>query len=413
MTTLLPFPGLVVKSEWADQVTTGPYDAYTPEQRTSISEENPYSFLNVTKSREDLPEELREDVGSLLDSCSEAMQRLYDADVYNSHDEVSLFLYRLEINDHVQTGVMGLLPVTNDDDKKILRHELFRPNRAELMAHHLVRVGASSSPVSLTYRSNASLEEEISRLCEAEPELVSESEGILQTVWAVAGEDAKRLSSLFEEKIFYVTDGHHRLAAASEALKVFGDAGGPLKHIQAVLFPDSEMLVLPFHRRVQDRQERSFEEILSELKKIAPLTHQSDVEQARPQPGQVGIYIEGSWYTMELPTAAGTRVVDALDVSRLQNGILDPVFDIKDPGSDPIISYVPEPVGIKALESQCDSSNAVGFILHPTSIDELMAVADAGERMPPKSSYFEPKPRSGIFVRRLNRESGWITPVTS
>ena len=210
-----------------------------------------------------------------------------------------------------------------------------------------------------------------------------------------------------------MTDGHHRLAAASEALKVFGDAGGPLKHIQAVLFPDSEMLVLPFHRRVQDRQKRSFEEILSELKKIAPLTHQSDVEQARPQPGQVGIYIEGSWYTMELPTAAGTRVVDALDVSRLQNGILDPVFDIKDPGSDPKISYVPEPVGIKALESQCDSSNAVGFILHPTSIDELMAVADAGERMPPKSSYFEPKPRSGVFVRRLNRESGWITPVAS
>ena len=122
-------------------------------------------------------------------------------------------------------------------------------------------------------------------------------------------------SLVFEEKIFYVTDGHHRLAAASEALKVFGDAGGPLKHIQAVLFPDSEMLVLPFHRRVQDRQERSFEEILSDLKIIAPLTQQIDVEKARPQPGQVGIYIEGSWYTMELPAAAGARVVDALDLS--------------------------------------------------------------------------------------------------
>ena len=149
---------------------------------------------------------------------------------------------------------------------------------------------------------------------------------------------------------FYVTDGHHRLAAASEALNSFGDAGGPLKHIQAVLFPDTEMLVLPFHRRVQDREGRSFEKILEEIKKISPLTVQRDAEQARPQPGQVGIYIDGCWYTTELPTSTGSRVVDLLDVSRLQSGILEPVFDIKDPGSDPIINYVPEPVGISALE---------------------------------------------------------------
>jgi len=408
--TLVPFPGLVVKSEWADRVTTGPYDAYTPEQRTRISEKNPYSFLNVTKSREDLPEESRNDIEALLISCSDAMQRLYNANVYNSHDEPSLFLYRLEIEGHSQTGVMGLLPVTNDDDQQILRHELFRPNRAELMAHHLVKVGASSSPVSLTYRSDKILEEEISRLCIEEPVLVSENEGVLQTVWAVTGINAEKLSSLFEQKTFYVTDGHHRLAAASEALEFFGDAGGPLRHIQGVLFPDSEMLVLPFHRQIQDRKNRTPEKVLEALEIIEPLTRQRDALRARPKAGQVGVYINCAWYTMNLPLASNNRVVDQLDVSRLQDCILKPVFDIEDPGNDPVISYVPEPVGVTALESQCDATGSIGFILHPTSIDELMAVADAGERMPPKSSYFEPKPRSGVFVRCLNREAGWRDP---
>ena len=411
MATLLPFPGLVVKSEWADQVVTGPYDAYTPEQRIKISRENPYSFLNVTKSREDLPEESRDDVENLLASCSDAMNLLYEADVYNSYDEPSLFLYRLEIEGHAQTGVMGLLPVTDDDDQQILRHELFRPGRAQLMAHHLMTVGASSSPVSLTYRSDKALEEEMTRLCLNEPELISNNEGVLQTVWVVSGDDAQKLSSLFEEKTFYVTDGHHRLAAASEARDLFGDAGGPLNHIQAVLFPDSEMLVLPFHRQIQDRKDRTPEELFDSLTAIGSLTSRENVSEARPDAGQVGIYLNHSWHTMNLPPSSSNRVVDQLDVSRLQDGILKPLFDIEDPGNDPVISYVPEPVGVATLESQCDAAGSIGFILPPTSINELMAVADGGERMPPKSSYFEPKPRSGVFVRRLDREAGWVDPT--
>ena len=386
MATLLPFPGLVVKSEWADQVVTGPYDAYAPEQRIKISRENPYSFHHGTTSREDLPDESRDDIESLVACCSDAMNLLYGADVYNSHDKPSLFLYRLEIEGHIQTGVMGLLPVTDDDDQQILRHESFRPVRAQLMAHHLMKVGASSSPVSLTYRSDKALEQEMARLCLKEPELISNNEGVLQTVWVITGDDAQKLSSLFEEKTFYVTDGHHRLAAASEALDLFGDAGGPLNHIQAVLFPDSEMLVLPFHRQIQDRKHRTPEEVLERLAAIGPLTRKENVSNARPDAGQVGIYINRSWYTMSLPSTSSNRVVDQLDVSRLQDGVLKPLFDIEDPGNDPVISYVPEPVGVATLESQCDATGSIGFILPPTSISELMAVADAGERMPPKSS---------------------------
>ncbi len=116
------------------------------------------------------------------------------------------------------------------------------------------------------------------------------------------------------------------------------------------------------------------------------------------------MYVAGDWWTLELPDAAGDRAVDALDVSRLQDGVLAPVFGITDPGNDPMIDYVPDPVGVEALVERCDEDGRIGFVLHHTSVAELMDVADAGDLMPPKSSYFEPKPRSGVFVRRLERE---------
>jgi uncharacterized protein (DUF1015 family) len=133
----------------------------------------------------------------------------------------------------------------------------------------------------------------------------------------------------------------------------------------------------------------------------------ADADDARPDgPGRVGVYAGGCWYAADLPAASGDRAVDRLDVSRLQAGLLAPVFGIDDPSSDPAIDYVPDPVGLDALMARCDADGAVGFVMHATSVAELMAVADANELMPPKSSYFEPKPRSGVFVRRLDRESG-------
>jgi uncharacterized protein (DUF1015 family) len=172
-----------------------------------------------------------------------------------------------------------------------------------------------------------------------------------------------------------------------------------------VLFADEQLLVLPFHRRVGDRSGRRADELVEALGASGPLTRVDDADAARPRsPGSVGVYLAGDWYTLELPPPAGDRAVDALDVSRLQDGILGPVFGVIDPGSDPMIDYVPDPVGVDALVERCDEDNRVGFVLYHTSVTELMDVADDGDLMPPKSSYFEPKPRSGIFVRRLDRE---------
>jgi uncharacterized protein (DUF1015 family) len=410
---LRPFPGLVVDPAWADRVISGPYDAYTPAQRSAMAAENPYSFLHVTRSQEDVPPEQRDDIDGLIDYCAASMHRLYDAGAYQCHDEPVLFLYRMGIDTsegrHVQTGIMGLVPVTEDGDRRILRHEAVRPGRTDLLARHLLTVGASSSPISLTFRSDEDLEATIASCCEQPPVLDSHHEGVDQTVWAVGGDAAAALIAAFGRRTLYVTDGHHRLAAAIDARSRVPDrpGDGPLEWIQAVLFADEQLLVLPFHRRVGDRSGRRADELVEALGASGPLTRVDDADAARPRsPGSVGVYLAGDWYTLELPPPAGDRAVDALDVSRLQDGILGPVFGVIDPGSDPMIDYVPDPVGVDALVERCDEDNRVGFVLYHTSVTELMDVADDGDLMPPKSSYFEPKPRSGIFVRRLDREQG-------
>ena len=409
MSVLHPFPGLVVHSEWAERVTTGPYDAYSPDERAALSEANPYSFLNVTRSMEDVPEERRHDVDGLLAECAAAMDRLYGVGAYRSFEDPALFLYRLEVDRptgrHSQTGIVGLVPVVGDRDHRILRHEEVRPDRTELMARHLVTVGASSSPISLAYRADADLDAEVARCCAAEPVLVSESEGVDQVVWAVTGSDAEHLADLIGDRTLYVTDGHHRMAAAAQALQATEDGSGPLAWTQAVLFPDQEMLVLPFHRRVGDALRRLPGDLLEALWTVGSIEERDGAEAARPdRPGRVGVYLGGRWYSLVLPAAVGDRAVDLLDVARLQDGVLDPVFGIVDPGSDPMLDYVPDPAGLEALAGRCDEDGRVGFVTYPLSVTELMAVADAGELMPPKSSYFEPKPRSGVFLRRLDRE---------
>ena len=407
MSVLRPFPGLVVDPKWADRVTTGPYDAYTAAERVAIAESNPYSFLNVTRSQEDVPAEWHDDVDWLIGQCAESMQRIYDAGAYRSHDEPSLFLYRLEVGDHVQTGVMGLVPVTEPGDRRVLRHEAVRPGRADLLTRHLLEVGMSSSPISLTYRTDDVLDAAIATGCADEPVLEADGDGIHQTVWALSGEAADALIVAMGDRPLYVTDGHHRLAAAVEALHRNPgiDGSHPLQWTQAVLFPDAEMQVLATHRRVGDRTGRSAEDLIAALSTVGHLTPCTGVAEARPDgPGAVGIYVAGRWFSMDLPAASGDRAVDRLDVSRLQDSILAPVLAITDPGSDPMIDYVPEPVGIDSLVERCDADQRIGFVLHPTSVAEMMAVADEDGLMPPKSSYFEPKPRSGVFVRRLDRE---------
>jgi len=406
MSRLKGFPGLVIKREWVEKVTTGPYDSYTPEQRRVITSENQLSFLNITRSLEDLPVEQRNNVEGLLNECKEAMDHLYKADVYQSFDEPSLFIYRIDIphngNVHSQTGIVGLVPVQDNESVQILKHEEVRPERSDLMSRHLVAVGASSSPISLTYENDEQLDKAINNCTLNEPVLMTEDSEMKQTIWKVVGETAKELSELISSKTLYITDGHHRMAAAEEALKKSDNNYEPLKSTLAVLFPDDEMLVLPFHRRVGDPESRSGQDLLKAISSVCEMEKSDETTPARI--GKVGLYLDGQSHQIILPESNGSNLVDQLDVARLQEHILSPIFGVINPGTHKLIDYVPGPLGVDVVKERCDKDSWVGFLMHPLEIKDLMEVAEAGELMPPKSSYLMPKPRSGVFVRDLSRE---------
>ena len=172
-----------------------------------------------------------------------------------------------------------------------------------------------------------------------------------------------------------------------------------------MLFPDREMVVLPFHRRVGDVLGRPAEELLDSLSGLGAVEERDGPEASRPdERGKVGIYLEGRWFSLQLPEATSDRVVDQLDVARLQGGVLAPLFGIANPEVESQIDYLPDPAGLDTLARLCDVDGRVGFITYPLSVAEMMSVADAGALMPPKSSYFQPKPLSGVVVRRLDRE---------
>lgn len=397
---------LVVRPEAANRVVSGPYDAYSAEERRAITAAEPLNYLNVTRTIEDLAEgETEED---LVGEARAAMVRLLAADVYRAVDEPSLFLYELSYRDRVQLGLVGLVPVDAFADGRILKHEDFRPERAMLLARHLRATGATSSPISLSFRSWPEIESTMADLAAGPPILEHHRADIGQRVWAVSGRAADLLSADLQSTTLYITDGHHRVAAATLARKMGreSDEHGELDWALAVVFPDSQLRVTAFHRLVVDRRVRSAERLLADLDTVGlTATEVPSAEAATPEePGRVGMYLAGRWFSIDLAAAAGPRALDGLDVQRFQVQILEPVFGVRDPGSDPALTHLPGMAGIDGFVERCHQEpNTVGFLLYRTAISELFAVADEGELMPPKSSYFTPKPLSGVFIRSL----GW------
>ncbi len=406
----------VVKSEWADRVVTGAYDALGPAERNDIANNKPYSYLNVTRSPGDDPEA---NLGTeeLLALGRSSLDFLLEAEVFETADEPGLVVYRLTLDGHSQVGVVGLMPVEAAVDGRIRKHEDVRPARAELLARHLEVVGAASSPVALTHKTDEHLDAVIGAVTTGEPTLSTNAGNVEQEVWLLDSATSDRLQQLLQNKTFYITDGHHRFAAAAVAAGRH-DKGSPFHRVLVVSFPSDELRVLPFHRRVAHRADLVVDDLLERLAQLGELRPLSGIDDAPPPPGETSVYVANTWYRLVLPKRGETAGVDGnsgstgisalqnrvsgLDVSVLQDSILDPIFGISEPNADPNIEYVADPIGIDELVRRCDRDGGVAFILAATSISDIMNVADSNGLMPPKSSYFDPKPRSGLFLRILD-----------
>ena len=409
---LAPFKGWLVKPEWADRVISRAYDNLTPGQRRSIVMENPYSYVNVTRSSLDRVGDEDLSLDRLVKQGAAALTRLLDAEVFAPTGRRAVYLYRLTHARGSQTGLICAVAVSGFDEGRIRIHEGVREEHTELLTSHLMGVGATSHPVALAVRAwadseYAALLDEAAGL--APPELEFGSQLVQHQIWTIPAELTDKLLEALADKVLYVTDGHHRSAAAQRALS--REPHNPvLARTLAAVFPHSQLHVEGYHRVVADQQHDNHDDCLWALRSRASymggeLERVASAEDARPRHrGQVGVYAAGAWHRLTLPPPTSEAgALDGLDVDRLRRLVLDPVLGAEELAATGTVDYVPDTAGLDEMIRRCEDSDRIGFVMYPLSVDELLSVADEGSRMPPKSSFFYPKPRAGAFLRVLGR----------
>jgi uncharacterized protein (DUF1015 family) len=406
MSSLSPFRALRPAPEAAARVASVPYDVVNADEARALAAGNPLSFLHVTRAEIDLPPGTNPYDASVYAQAVrnfEALKR--DAPMVLESDP-SLYFYRLTMGGHVQTGLTGCFSIAEYDADLIKKHEKTRRDKEDDRTRHMIELRAQTGVVFLTYRARPAIDAIASRT-EAAPPLydLTAPDGVRHTIWRVTGGDCDALvAATGDVPALYIADGHHRAASAARALESLAAAGGRTADATtfiAVAFPDTQVRILPYNRIVRDLAGETPESLVGSLR-----AREIVVRPGPPVPdrqGHVSMYLAGAWHTIELPaTPAGTPRADALDVEVLQREILEPVLKIGDVRTDKRIDFVGGIRGPAELERLVTSGQAaVAFSMFPVSLDDLMAIADAGGIMPPKSTWFEPKLRDGLLVHLI------------
>jgi uncharacterized protein (DUF1015 family) len=389
-------------------VAAVPYDVVNRSEAAELAAGNPHSFLHVGRSDIDLPPGADPHDARVYAKARGALERLLAEGVLIREGMPSLYLYRQIMSGRAQTGLVGCVHIDDYEQEVIRKHEKTRPDKEDDRTRHVQALGAHAEPVFLTYRGRT----EIDVL--AEPVLTSAPlydftapDGVRHTVWQVPDPDSW-VDAFRSVPHAYVADGHHRSASAWRAGKERRTANPQHRGTEeynwflAVLFPADQLTILPYNRLVRDLNDKSTEQVLRELRDVGRL---SSADHPRPpRPGTFCVYLAEAWYRVEFDEESIDRrdPIGSLDVSLLQDRVLGPILGIGDPRTDQRIDFVGGIRGTAELERRVNSGEmAIAFSLYPTTLDQLMAVADAGAVMPPKSTWFEPKLRSGLFVHLL------------
>ena len=405
---LHPFRALRPRPELADQVAAVPYDVVNRAEAAGLARGNPRSFLHVGRSEIDLPDDLDPYDPRVYLRAREALDEFLRHGTLVRDEAPALYLYRQTMDGRDQVGVVGCVHVDDYERDLIRKHERTRPDKEDDRTRHVLALNANAEPVFLTYRGREEIDRAVAPVLATSPLFdFTAADGVRHTVWRVP--DAAVLLRAFERVPHaYVADGHHRSASAWRAGKELR-ARNPTHRgdeeynwFLAVLFPSDQLRILPYNRVVKDLNGLGREELLAKLARVGKV-----VRTDRPIPDRAGVfcfYLGGGWCRLELDPA-GIDVRDpigSLDVALLQERVLGPILGVGDPRTDKRIDFVGGIRGTAELERRVDSGEvAIAFSLYPTSLEQLMAVSDAGRVMPPKSTWFEPKLRSGLFVHEL------------
>ncbi|MBR3087363.1 MAG: DUF1015 domain-containing protein [Kiritimatiellae bacterium] len=400
-----PFIAIRPAEATVAKIAAVPYDVVDSREAAELAAGNPLSFLHVSRPEIDLPAGTGIYSDAVYAQARKALSGLVESGAMLRDADASYYIYRQQMGGHVQTGVVACCHIDDYGDDVIRKHEKTRQDKEDDRTRHVLETGANTGPVFLTYRDVAAIDAVVAECSAARPlyDFVSD-DGNRHSVWKVPARVTDTMRGLLDKvPLAYVADGHHRAKAAWRAGSELRAAGaGPdaeCNWFLAVLFPASQLMILPYNRLVADLNGLTADAFLARCGEV--FTVASGAAKAPSAPRSVSMYLGGKWYSLAWPEFGGDPV-SVLDVSVLQERLLAPVLGIADPRTDSRISFAGGIRGTGYLEAEVDSGRAaVAFSMAPVTVGQMMSIADAGAIMPPKSTWFEPKLRSGLFVHEI------------
>lgn len=413
MVTVRKFKAFRPKKGLEKKVASPPYDVLSSEEAREMARGNPYSFLHVIKPEIDLPEGTDLYDPQVYQKAKENMERFIREGILIQEEKPSLYIYRQVMQGREQYGIVGCVSAEEYEKDMIKKHELTRRAKEEDRVRHIEATNAHAGPVFLTYRARENIDKLVAQEAAKEPlyDFVAD-DGVRHTIWIVSEEGADKIIDEFKNiDCLYVADGHHRSASGAIVAQRRKKANPrhtgeeEYNYFLAVMFPHNQLKIMDYNRVIKDLNGHSAEELFKFLENIFTIEEKGTSPYKPQKKGEVSMYFEGKWYKLNFKPERIDKddPVNSLDTALLQNLVLRPFFGIDDPRTSEKIDFVGGIRGLEELERLVDSDQfQVAFALFPTSIEELMRIADAGQVMPPKSTWFEPKLRSGLLVHRLD-----------
>jgi len=401
MATVRPFRALRPAAAAAVRVAAPPYDVVNTAEARALAAGNPDSYLRISRPEIDLPEGTDEHDDRVYAQGAKNLAEFVKRGVLRQDAEPHLYVYAQRMGEHRQTGLVACASVAEYLSDAIKKHEKTRPDKEDDRTRHIDTLGAHDEPVFLTYRAVKEIDAAVAEVARGAPEYdFTTADGVGHRLWVVPAAAGRAVEALFRKvPALYVADGHHRSAAAARVHALRQGKPGEHGVFLAVVFPHDQMQILAYNRLVRDPQRRSPEQLLAALGAVMDLEPAS--EPAPQGPLQFGVYAAGRWHRARVRRGSyrADDPVASLDCSIVQDQVLEPIFDIRDPRRDKNIDFVGGIRGARELERRVREEGwSMAFHLFPTRIEQLLAVSDAGLLMPPKSTWFEPKLRSGLFV---------------
>ena len=412
MARIEPFKGIRPQKQYVEKVSSPPYDVLNSKEAKKLTENNPHSFLRITKPETDLPDGTDLYSDEVYNKAKENFARFLADKVLVQDKKKCFYLYKQIWGDHVQVGLVAGASCQNYQDDVIKKHEYTRKDKEEDRMRHIESLNANTGPVFLTFKHRDSIDALFKKGLAKEPEYDFTTANGVHHIFYIVDDDeliAGIKSEFAKIDYLYVADGHHRSASATR-VKIKREEANPghtgneeYNFFLSVIFPDNQMKILPYNRVVKDLNGMCKAEFFGKIADKFDYDDEEGIKEPRKS-GEFCLYIEGKWYRLTAKEGSYNKdnAVASLDVSILQNNLLGPVLGIEDPRTDKRIDFVGGIRGTKELERLVDGGEyKVAFSFYPTTIQQLFSVADAGSVMPPKSTWFEPKLESGLVIHSL------------